>query len=252
MMSSEMNTIQTISFDIVKTQYLFKLRAHHGMFSTMIVVQIIAVLFSFGNNSVGSGINNVSVNSVIYSGQMIIVLTIAWAAIMGFRLTIKQSKDLMFTFVTDRKTNHISNVLFIITLSIIGGVSAYLLSFIFKISMYLWKDSTMLLFNEELTLKALLIGLVATVFYTLLLAALAYFVGEIIQLHKVFVVIVPVTILGSIVMSENVDNVEWINRIVPFVVFENNFLLFLMKCISIIIVLFFFSTFIGLRLEVRK
>src|SRR5690625_3113036 len=179
MMSSEMNPIQTNFFDSIKTQYQFKLRAHHGMFSTMIIVQII-VLF-LGYNSVGSGINNVSVNSVVYSGEAIIILTIAWAAIMGFRLTMKQSKNMMFTFVTDRKTNHISNVLFIVTLSIIGGISAYLLSFIFKISMYLWKGSENLLFIEEITLNGLLIGLSATVLYALLLAAFAYFIGEVID-----------------------------------------------------------------------
>src|SRR5690625_7842745 len=105
MMSSEMNPIQTNFFDAIKTQYHFKLRAHHGMFSTMIIVQIIALFL--GYNSVGSGINNVSVNSVVYSGEAIIILTIACAAIMGFRLTMKQSKNMMFSFVTDRNTNHI-------------------------------------------------------------------------------------------------------------------------------------------------
>ena len=251
-MSSEMNTIQTTFFDVIKTQYQFKFRAHHGMFSTMIIVQLIALLLSFSNNQAGVGINNISVNGVAYSGDMIILLTIAWAGIMAFKLTMKQSTNIMFTFVANRKTNHISNILFIISLSIIGSLSAYFLSFIFRISIYLWKSSEMLLFNEEITLHGLLIGLVATVLYALLFSAVAYIIGEIIQLHRVFIVIVPTVIFGFIVMVTNFDNVEWINQIVPFVLFETNFYLFFVKCISISIILFFLAMFVGHRLEVRK
>src|SRR5690625_7533463 len=83
--------------------------------------------------------------------------------------------------------------------------------------MYLWKGSENLLFIEEITLNGLLVGLSATVLYALLLAAFAYFIGEVIQLHKVFAVIVPVFIFGFIIISANLDHVEWINRIVPFV-----------------------------------
>lgn len=250
-MSSE-RIIQMNYYDVIKTQYQFKCRAHHGMFSTMIIVQLIAVLFSFGNNQVGVGVNNISVNAVGYSGNMIIILTIVWAGIMAFRLTTKQSKNMTFTFVTDRKTNHISNILFTVTLSIIGGLSAYFLSFVFTISMYIWKGPKMLLFNEEITVKGLLIGLVATILYALLFSAVAYFFGEVIQLHKIFIIIVPTTILGFIIITANFDSVEWINRIIPFVLFETNFFLFFVKCITISSVLFLLSVMVGQRLEVRK
>jgi len=238
--------------EAVKTQFLFKLRAQYGIFSTMIIVQLVAILFSFGESSVGSGMNNIHIHSTGYAGNILLFLTFAWAGMMGFRLTLKQSKDVMYTFVTDRKTNHLANVLMIATLSIVGGVSAYLISFIFKITMYLWRGTDTLLFIEKPAVSFLLIGMVGTILYMMLVASLAYFIGEIIQFHKVFVIIVPVFILGMLIVSVNYGYMEWYSNILPYYIFEKNFIMFIVKTLSTSVIALFLAALIGQRLEVRR
>src|SRR5690625_2286561 len=113
--------------------------------------------------------------------------------------------------------------------------------------MYLWKGTDILLFIEKPTASLLVIGMMGTILYMLLLASVAYFLGEVIRLHKVLVYIVPAVILGLFIIAANYEQIKWISQIVPFFIFEKNFLLFAVKTILTSAIALFLATLIGRR-----
>lgn len=242
---NQLTKVETSFSESVKSSFKFKFRTYQGMFITMILIQMIATLFALGNNSfqLGEGISG-----YIYSGDIIIILTIVWAIWMTFMLTGQSAQNIMFTFVTNRYSHHVSNFIFIIVLSAIGGVTAYMLSFIFKIGAYLYNGPDLLLESEPLETIYILSGLVGTVFYTLLFSMLAYIIGTLVQWHRIFIGLVPVIFIA--LMSNFSDKItEFIGYLVFY---ENNLFIFVLNVSVITVILFLLSIFIGRRQEVRK
>src|SRR5690625_4052920 len=111
--------IERIHFtEAVKTQYLYKLNAYHSMLGTMILIQMIAmILIILSPSGSGIGVDYLEVDVTVYASDGIISFTMFWAFIMAIYLTTKASKNMMFTFISDKSTNHIANIILMITFS---------------------------------------------------------------------------------------------------------------------------------------
>ena len=235
-------------FEAVKRQYVYKLNAYHSMFGTMILLQMIAVFLSIFGESAGTGQNNIYVQVNFYSANTIIFFTCIWAFMMALSLTNNASKSMMTTFVTNKQTNHLSNFLFMITLSVVGGITANLLGFFIKMIVFLfYRTEPKLVLLETIYVHDLFIGIYATILYILFVFVIGYFIGELVQFHRSLIIFIPVLLFGALIVFINS-----IEPIVTFYIFESSLIVFTVKLTVSIIVLFLISTQIGNRLEVRK
>ena len=124
--------------EVVKKQYLFKLKSFIQVFMTLVVLQLLAMLFSFnGVGMMGSSNASVEMDIQYYSADIVVVFTMLWAFITAILITTKAYRNDDFAFVTNRLSSNLSNMLFLLTASILGGILAILSSYLMKVMMYL-------------------------------------------------------------------------------------------------------------------
>lgn len=238
---------------VVKKQYLFKLKAYSGVFTTLVVLQLIGIFFSSlgGSGSSSTSNDRMSISFEFYSADIMVAFTILWGFIIAIRLTTKVFKDDDFTFVTNRVTHNISNALFLLTASIVAGITAILSGYLVKlIAVYIIKIDKVMDITSAVPFKEVLIGILATALYVLLFSALGYLIGEIIQLHRYLVVIVPVCIIGSFFIG--FEDSRWITPLSGYFFLETSILLFLLKVIITSALLFCAAAFVSNRVEVKQ
>lgn len=251
MMSSphKMETVpfQQVDFStILKKQFLYKVHAHYSMFSTMVILQLIGVIFAFGGENYGTGTENIMLNVKISSGSIVIGFTLFWIFIMAILMTTKQNKSMMHTFITNKKLNHLSNILFLLLLSVIGGISSYLIGFFIKTITFLWYSTENIIVVEKITFVEVILGIVVTTLYMFLLGAIGYFLGEIFALHRLFIIIIPVIFIGFLIIFHE----SALGPMFDFFTQESNFVIFTIKVFIVTSVLFLIASQIDRYSEV--
>src|SRR5699024_2787859 len=151
--------------EVVKYQYQFKLRAYANLFSPLVMMQLIAVLFSLGGIGHGSrGKLDLSIH--YYTTDYVIVFTIIWAFIFAIQMTAKDYREQTYPFVTNHLANNISNVIFIFTASVLGAILAIMSRFLFQaIVRFVFNYDQILGTQMTLTIRELLMGIVATILF---------------------------------------------------------------------------------------
>lgn len=242
------NTVIHVNFlEAVKKQYHYKLHAHHSMFGTMIIMQIIAGLLTFSNQIYSVNSNNIDITVRIISADLIIGLTFLWIIIMAFQLTTKASKNKMVTFVTSKQTNHLANILFMITLCFIGGLTANLLGAFVKMVVSVMDQTDPFIYFAGTSVSEFATGILATIAYMLLIASFFYLIGEIVQIHSILIIIIPSVLVGLLfILGVNVE------PIIGFYIFTKSLSIMLVKTLVTAFLLFFAATLFGNRLEVRR
>lgn len=245
-----MSSIRKVSFsEAVKKQFAYKLKAYHGMFGAMIIFQLIALFFSFRGEFASTSHNNLTITTNVYAADIIVTFSLLWAFTMAIYLTNKASKNMMFTFVTDKQTNHIANLLFIIFFSVVGGVTATLLGYVVRLFIIIYYGTERILFFDPITITGLLISIVTAILYHLLVAIIGYTIGELVQLHRSLMFIIPIILFGFFATGINLMEEPYF---INFFIFETSFSLFTLKVIVTSVILFSIATQVGRGLEVRR
>lgn len=239
-------TQQVDLFTMIKKQTLYKIHAHFSMFSTMVILQLIGVIFAFGGENFGAGTENMMLHVKVSSGSIVIGFTLFWIFIMAILLTTKQNKSIVHTFITDKKINHLSNMLFLLFLSIVGGISSYLSGFFVKTVTFLWYSTENILVLEKITFVEVILGIIVTTLYMILLGAIGYFLGEIFSLHRMSIIIVPVIFIGFQIFFHETA----IGPMFDFFTKESNFGIFTIKVVFVASVLFLIASQIDRYSEV--
>lgn len=246
MMSSE----KTNWFKLVKRQTVFKLKAFYSFFTVLLFIQIIAMFFSFiGTVTYGSGVDYISLEVSFFSADAVIGFSQLWAFITSILLTTKAYRYSDFTFVTNRLTGHLSNILFLLIASLIAGVTAFLSRYLIRVIKFYTTDVFIVQPFVE-PASEIMIGTVATVLYVLLFCALGYFSGMLVQIHKLFLVLLPVSFLGALIIGENLSNGS-VNPVFGFIGLESSFFMFVVKVVFLVVILFGSATGLTNRLEVK-
>jgi len=125
-------------FDIVKKQFIFKMNASGAAFTTLIILQIITSL----TGTIGTGrfpkfSEYPNVEFILTSNDGSVALTILWAIILGGLITSNARKNESFAFVSTRISHHLSNMIFMLTASIISGITAALMGSAIKLFAFL-------------------------------------------------------------------------------------------------------------------
>lgn len=239
---------------VVKKQYLFKLKAYLPAFGTLVGLQLFALFLSLsGVGSMGTGSDMVDLNVTFYSADIVIVFTMLWACIMGIVLTTKPYRNGDFAFVSNRLSSHLANVLFLVTVSVVGGVSAILCRFPLKVLLYYLVNSEYMNLKSTFSSSYLELGMgsLVTIFYVLLLGAVGYFVGTLVQLNRLFVVVIPVLVVGTLIYA-GISGRDFIIKMFNFFVNETSLSLFLVKILAFTGIILTCSIVLLNRLEVRR
>lgn len=233
----------------IKKQYNYKLKSYAWVLNSLILMQILAILFSLGGiSSSGGGGNGFSFNINYYSADMMIIFTMLWAFIIASQIT--SNKENEFMFVINQASHHFSDIAFMLTASVVGGITAILSGYLLKVVVSFY-PKTILLTGSIPQLKYLLIGLLITIIYIFLFASLGYMTGTLIQFNKIFMFIIPVLFFGLLFIADKYGTGNFMFALFNFYAQETNVMIFALKAIVTSSVCFAGAFVISNRLEVR-
>lgn len=247
----------TSRWDIIKKQVQLKFNMYQGPIVMIILAQIFGLFLSLGSTSstFRSGYEEeyfLEFSQVDYNGQAIIVFTILGLVGLSFALGLRQIKDISVSFISNGKTNTISNVIFLSLLSIISGVMAYVLSICMKVIVLYAQGIDSFAFVELPVLSEILVACVGTALYALFFSIISYFLGELYDSNKLlFIIFIAFTFV--IAMVYGVAGVDAIRQwIYTFIGKEHYIHLFAVKILAILTILIGSILLLARKVEVRK
>ncbi|MBU5467180.1 hypothetical protein KQI49_10145 [Virgibacillus sp. MSJ-26] len=236
---------------LVKKQYQFKLKAYLNVFNSLIILQLFSILIAF-NPTISHGMSGYSYHGSLdsYTADFSVVFTLLWGFITAFLITTRAYREDDYTFVTNNQTQVWSNSLFLLTISFLSGLTAMLSGSLYRVIFYFAKDTNEIIWHH-VTLTDFFIGFMATSMYILLFCSLGYLAGTLVQLHKVFVFILPVLFIGLLIISGNAGKNNFLVNSFLFYFQEGNLILFTLKILVTSGLLFSLSMLLIRNKEVR-
>lgn len=237
---------------VVKKQYIFKLKAYHHFFATLIVLQLIGMLFSLGGigASVASSMD-VDIMVTYYSADQLLIFTMFWIFMSAVLITTVDYHDVTFTFVTNRLSNHLANTLFLMTASLIGGVTAYLGGFLIKIATRFFDSGYLVETGLPATWLEFVSGCVGLFFILFLLGLCGYLAGILIRFSTMFIVIIAGSMIGFFTLSSQWGEANLVVKLFAFYFQEASLLLFSLKMVGTAVMLLLLAVMLANRQEVR-
>ncbi|MCA0972038.1 hypothetical protein LCM20_15635 [Halobacillus litoralis] len=248
-----MSFVQVKTSEVVGKQFLYKLKSYGGVFTSLVVIQLLGVFFSLsGSSSHGTGGLGFSFNIRTYSADIIMAFTIFWGFMTALLLTTKAYREDDFAFVTNRLTSNLSTISFLVTAGIIASLTACLSSFLIQVAAYIQGSEVHMLFNKEDMLASLGYAAAYTGFSILLFNSIGYLAGMIIQLNRLFLFILPTVFIGSLIILGVNDGGNPVAVLVQFIYFEPVFWLFILKTLVLSVLFFALAALVSRRLEVGR
>ena len=247
-----MMSLTTINLaETVKKQFVFKLKANIDVFSSLVGIQLLAILFSLnGVASMGMGGTNLSVDVKYYSADLVIIFTMLWSFVTAITITTKPYRNHDFTFVSNRLSSSLSNILFLLTASFIGSITATLAGNLVKLLVsILFKQELFHFYTGSLEF---VLGIGVTIIYVFFLSSIGYLIGTLVQVSKGFIILIPVLFLGTIFLAASMHTEPLLIQIFQFYVLESSLLLFILKTLLTTVLFFIAAISLLNRMEVRR
>lgn len=238
---------------VVKKQFSFKLKSCVGVFSGLIILQLLALVFSLGGTAStfrSGSILDFQMN--YYSADIVIVFTMLWAFINAILIKTKAYTEDDFLFTTNRLTSNLSNIVFLAAACTLGGIAAIFSGYLLKDAIYFLFDATPIMHTGVASVPGLAIGILATILFVFTSSSAGYLVGTLVQLHKSLAYIIPVMIIGLIMLVAQQTGVQLVMEVGEFYFQEASFWLLVCKTVVTSAVLFGIAIVISNRLEVKK
>lgn len=241
--------------DVVKKQYLYKLNMHRSVFLSMVVLQLLGLLFSFnGTGLMSTGTDEITLSIHYYTADIVIVLTMLWGMSTAALLTTRAYRYDDFSFITNRLSSHLSNMCFLTTISVVGGITSMLSGYLLKIIKYYSLDE-IYVGGSHLSgapmISEFMMGTSAAVFYIILLSALGYFLGMLFQFSKALTTGLAIVIIAVYITSINNGDAGLIGEIFSSYFEEPSFFFFFIKIFVTAAILFAGAAAVSNRMEVR-
>ncbi|EHQ89579.1 hypothetical protein [Desulfosporosinus youngiae] len=238
---------------IVLKQYLYKLKGHSGLIYSLIFTQLLGLLSSLGmRGSMSSGGEFIWVSVNTYSGDVILIFSFIWIIIVSSLIGSQSYRSIGFSVVSNRMTDHTSNIMLLLTSAVFAGVTGVLMSVGQRIIMIMTQSEGEFLVGElGIAPQNLLLGIFVASLYLILLAAITYLIQTISTLNKTSAIILGMVILtfgfGYIrIFAFNFGN------LMGFYISESSLELFVLKVFSTVCLLFGLSMFISKLMEVKR
>ncbi|MCW3489049.1 hypothetical protein [Dethiobacter alkaliphilus] len=235
--------------DITQKQYQYKLKAYLNFLLTMIAVQAMALLFSSGGvGATHLGVGSVSLSMRTFSGDIIVIFTGFWSLVVAIFITTKEYRDGDFILTANRRSANLANIAYLLTVSILAGVTAILGSVFLRVMQYfLLGPEQIAATNFFITPREFILTVTVASLYFILLAAIGYFIGSLVQFNKAFIIVLPGLFFGSLIVSNGVILVDAL----AYFLEEPSFVMLVVKIMVVAVVLFTSATLLSDRLEVR-
>jgi hypothetical protein len=236
---------------VVKRQYLFKLKANIDAFSSLIGIQVIALLFSLGGMGMsGSSSSYFTLTVRSYSADVVMAFTMIWGLVTAITITTRSYRNFDFAFVTNRLSSSLSNVLFLVTASLLGGVTSILSGYLVRVAGYFFLGHT--LYSSEMAVGELILGIIAASLYILTASSIGYLFGTLAQVSKAFIIVIPALLIGFLFLDISFNPMPIQQEIYQFYFIESSFILFLIKILLTTAILFGTSSILFNRMGVRQ
>ncbi|WP_434509979.1 hypothetical protein [Desulfitobacterium sp. AusDCA] len=244
MMSLREVSLQSAAFK----QYIYKIKGYSNLVYGMFIAQALGLLFSMGGlMSRAFGRNNLSITVKSYSANLVIVFSLFWILITAATIANKSYRNIEFSLVANRLSSNLSNMGFLMTFSIFAGIMASLSGVLLRILGYFIFGPAQVLFEGFLISPInLLFGMFVTSLCLILFSAIGYLGGTLVELHKSFVIIIPILTAGFLKVYS-----QYLMKIYAYF-FESSLPVFTLKLLALAILLFGISILFSNRLEVRK
>lgn len=246
-----MSFVEVSQFNIVKKLFYLKIQRNVSLLGSLIFLQILGMLFAFLSSSSGFFGSEISIEILYVSTSSIIAFTLLWIFIVAILTTVKEVRYEDFSFVTNRFTSNMANILFLLTASIVGGITAGFSDYLVRTIAYFIFDIKVgnTIFEAPEDLLILIFG---AFLYGLLFAGIGYIVGMLIQIHPIFIILLPALLVGVMMIGLTTGYVEQVKAVFDFIFKENHIGLFLLKVLAVSGGCFLLATLLANRLEVRK
>jgi len=230
-------------------QYVFKMKALSGVFISLILVQLFAFLLSLdGTGGYSADYGNFVISVKFFSGDLISVLTLWWAVIAGFGLTLRSYRETDFLLVTNRATGHLSMIALLLTASLYAGITTPLLGFFLRLVVY-WRNMNVVIGEVAPPLDQLLMSLPVTACYAALFSCLGYAAGMLFHYDKG---LLGILIGGYIALLSIPSTNGFILNVHRFYNAESSVLLFIAKVVLTVCLVYAFIIILTNRMEVRQ
>lgn len=244
-----MSLAATSLMETVKKQYLFKLKANIDTYSGLVAIQVLGLLFSLGGIG-GFGYHYFEVT--YFSANIVIAFTIFWGLVSGITIMTKPVRDVDFTFVTNRLSSTLSNILFLMTASLLGAVTAMLSRYVLIFISNFFMDKQ-LFYDASMTMGDFFLGILTTFLYIFLVSAVGYLIGTLVQVSRLFIFLIPVLFFGSMMVDTTMLGREpVVAKWFSFYFLESSLWLFVIKTLVTSALCYLASLAIFNRMEVRR
>jgi hypothetical protein len=250
-----MSLTEASLFNVTKTLYQYKLKAYLGFFAALAAAQVTGVLFSLGGaGSAGMSIGTKVFSITMFSNETIVFVTFLSAFFVSVMLTTRGHRDNDAVFVSNRLSSNLANGAFLFTCCLAGGISAVLGGVVLRLAVFFYTGGAAIASrNFFLTPAELATGFAVTTLYLLLFSAAGYLCGTLVQISKMFVVILPSLYFGTMILAARDASVrEALLSVINFVVQESSLILLALKIIALAAVIFGIALLLSNRAEVRK
>ncbi|MFB6467307.1 hypothetical protein ACE38V_10850 [Cytobacillus sp. Hz8] len=236
--------------EIVKRQFLFKLKANIDSYSSLTGIQVLAILFSFGGvASGGFGTDWIDINVHYFSADIVIAFTMLWSFTTAITITKKAYWSMDFSFVSNRLSSNVSNVLFLLTASLLGGITSMLASYLIRTVLALFFDYKF--YSLSTSYGNLLLGIGIATLYIFCTGAIGYLIGSLIQWNRIFVFFLVVLFIGLLFTSSFMEE-SFFTFVFQFYFRESSIGAFLLKIIFTTVLFFIPSFSLQNRMEVKR
>jgi hypothetical protein len=246
-----LNEVQTA--EIVKRQIGYKWRAYTGVFTSLVIIQLLGVLFSLnGTGAMSSGRTGYDISISYFTADIVIGFTIFWGFITAFLLTTKAYREDDFAFITNRKSSTFSTIIYLFILCSIASITALLSSFLLKdVAFILLPGEEKLLLSGIESPGMWISGILATLLLVFMFSSMGYLAGMIIQWNKMFVILLPILLFGSMFLFSKGDYPIQV-QFFTFIFEESSFPIFTVKTIAFSAIFYSLATLVSNQLEVRQ
>jgi len=191
--------LNEISFKgTVKKLYLYKFKAYATWFITLIVLQLVGLLFSLGGvGSSGGG----SFRVLHVSFDIIFIFTLIWVFSTAIHVA-RYSLDLDLTFISNRRSISLASLAFLLSSAALGTLTAVLCGMLLRVVMYYIHGGALV---APLGPLVLLGSVLSGFLYTSLAGSLGYLVGTLVRKSRVFTVLIPALAIGTLFIPVKED-----------------------------------------------
>lgn len=246
-----MSLIEVRLIDVVKKQVQFKLKSYLGIFHSLIILQIFGLFLStLGVSNMTEPGYGRSISVDYFNNGVLIGITAVWLFINTLLLTTKAYREDDFTFVSTRKSRLLADVCFIVLLALLGTVTSLLATNVLKVLLSF--SHVDLIVTNSLSFFTIMTTLLMVLSYFILVGAIAYTIGSIIQRNKLVAIVLSMMfiIIGMISIIIGGEEKQ-IDLLISFFTKEPVFIFLLIKIFLANGLLFFISWKVANNQEVR-